>query len=64
MFFCIAAIIFPFGFGIDEIGGQPYKLPAHTEVGYSYFLFCASIFVLSSSVAFSNVDVIRNNLHR
>ncbi|XP_057311926.1 uncharacterized protein C16orf52 homolog B-like isoform X2 [Hydractinia symbiolongicarpus] len=31
-FFCMAAIIFPFGFDAKEIGGVAYKLPASTDV--------------------------------
>jgi cytochrome bd-type quinol oxidase subunit 1 len=42
--FCMAALIFPIGFYIDEVGGQPYKLPNNTVVGSSYVLFVLSIF--------------------
>lgn len=42
--FCTAALIFPLGFYIDEVGGQPYKLPNNTVVGSSYVLFVLSIF--------------------
>lgn len=42
--FCTAALIFPMGFYIDEVGGQPYKLPNNTVVGSSYVLFVLSIF--------------------
>ncbi|XP_039991464.1 uncharacterized protein C16orf52 homolog B-like isoform X1 [Xiphias gladius] len=42
--FCMAALIFPMGFYIDEVGGQPYKLPNNTVVGSSYVLFVLSIF--------------------
>lgn len=42
--FCMAALIFPMGFYIEEVGGQPYKLPNNTVVGSSYVLFVLSIF--------------------
>ncbi|KAM9463031.1 uncharacterized protein C16orf52 homolog A-like [Clarias gariepinus] len=42
--FCLAALIFPTGFYISEVGGQPYKLPNSTVVGSSYVLFVLSIF--------------------
>lgn len=42
--FCMAALIFPIGFYINEVGGQPYKLPNNTQVGSSYVLFVLSIF--------------------
>lgn len=42
--FCTAALVFPLGFYIDEVGGQPYKLPNNTVVGSSYVLFVLSIF--------------------
>lgn len=42
--FCMAAFIFPIGFYINEVGGQPYKLPNNTVVGSSYVLFILSIF--------------------
>lgn len=40
----MAALIFPIGFYISEVGGQPYKLPNNTVVGSSYVLFVLSIF--------------------
>lgn len=42
--FCTAALVFPMGFYIDEVGGQRYKLPNNTAVGSSYVLFVLSIF--------------------
>ncbi|XP_061564655.1 uncharacterized protein C16orf52 homolog B-like isoform X2 [Cololabis saira] len=42
--FCMAALIFPTGFYISEVGGQPYKLPNNTMVGSSYVLFIMAIF--------------------
>ncbi len=40
----MAALIFPVGFYINQVGGQPYKLPNNTVVGSSYVLFVLSIF--------------------
>lgn len=40
----MAALVFPIGFYINEVGGQPYKLPNNTVVGSSYVLFVLSIF--------------------
>ncbi|XP_046345101.1 uncharacterized protein C16orf52 homolog A-like [Haliotis cracherodii] len=51
--FCLAAIVFPVGFHIDEIGGQPYKLPNHTQVGSSYVLFIMAIFFTIISELFT-----------
>uniref|UniRef100_A0A2K5C1C3 Modulator of smoothened protein n=1 Tax=Aotus nancymaae TaxID=37293 RepID=A0A2K5C1C3_AOTNA len=41
--FCMAALVFPIGFYINEVRGQPYKLP-NTIAGSSYVLFVLSIF--------------------
>ncbi|KAJ7401385.1 hypothetical protein BTVI_96387 [Pitangus sulphuratus] len=38
--FCMAALIFPIGFYINEVGGQPYKLPNNTVVGSSVATKC------------------------
>ena len=51
--FCLAAVIFPIGFAIDEIGGQPYKLPNQTQVGSSYVLFILAIFFTVISELFA-----------
>ena len=65
LFFCVACIVFPFGFNIEEIGGEPYKLPHHTEVGNSYYYFVGSVFSLTVAVTLCNLDVIRDNFpHR
>lgn len=42
--FCLAALIFPIGFYVSEVGGQPYKLPNNAAVGSSYVLFVLAIF--------------------
>ncbi|XP_006825506.1 uncharacterized protein C16orf52 homolog A-like [Saccoglossus kowalevskii] len=51
--FCLAALIFPIGFYMDEIGGQPYKLPSSVQVGSSYVLFIMSIFFTIISELFA-----------
>lgn len=51
--FCLAAVIFPIGFAIEEIGGQPYKLPNQTQVGTSYVLFILAIFFTVISELFA-----------
>ncbi|KAH3861759.1 uncharacterized protein C16orf52 homolog A-like [Dreissena polymorpha] len=51
--FCLAAVIFPVGFAIEEIGGQPYKLPNQTQVGTSYVLFILAIFFTVVSELFA-----------
>ena len=30
--FCLAAVVFPMGFHIEEIGGEPYQLPSSFQV--------------------------------
>ncbi|XP_060818693.1 uncharacterized protein C16orf52 homolog A isoform X2 [Bombus pascuorum] len=51
--FCLAAVIFPMGFHIDEIGGKPYQLPSSHQVGISYILFVLGLWatVLSELLA-------------
>ena len=52
--FCLAAVVFPVGFHIAAIGGQPYKLPHHTQVGSAYVLFIMAIFFTVISELFSS----------
>jgi len=49
--FCLAALTFPLGFQMPEIGGKPYKLPQGTHVGPSFFLyiFCI-VFTIASEL--------------
>ncbi|MGH0161892.1 UNVERIFIED_CONTAM: hypothetical protein FKN15_042037 [Acipenser sinensis] len=54
--FCMAALIFPIGFYINEVGGQPYKLPNNTVVGSSYVLFVLAIF-FTIDLTYSSCDV-------
>ncbi|XP_033119047.1 uncharacterized protein C16orf52 homolog A-like [Anneissia japonica] len=51
--FCIAALIFPTGFYVEEIGGEPYKLPDSVSVGPSYIMFIMSIFLTIVSLLFA-----------
>uniref|UniRef100_A0A8C7Z7E8 Modulator of smoothened n=1 Tax=Oryzias sinensis TaxID=183150 RepID=A0A8C7Z7E8_9TELE len=51
--FCMAALIFPIGFYVSEVGGQPYKLPNNTMVGSSYVLFIMSIFFTTVGLLFA-----------
>ncbi|XP_014479878.1 PREDICTED: lariat debranching enzyme-like [Dinoponera quadriceps] len=51
--FCYAAVIFPMGFHIDEIGGQPYQLPNSHQVGISYILFVLALWITVISELFA-----------
>ncbi|XP_071963624.1 modulator of smoothened protein-like [Antedon mediterranea] len=51
--FCIAALIFPTGFYVEEIGGEPYKLPDSVSIGTSYIMFIMSIFLTIVSLLFA-----------
>ncbi|XP_031774826.1 lariat debranching enzyme isoform X2 [Apis florea] len=51
--FCLAAVIFPMGFHIDEIGGQPYQLPNSHQVGISYILFVLALWITVISELFA-----------
>lgn len=51
--FCLAAVIFPLGFHIDEIGGQPYQLPNSHQVGISYIMFVLALWITVISELFA-----------
>lgn len=51
--FCLAAVIFPMGFHVDEIGGQPYQLPNSHQVGISYILFVLALWITVISELFA-----------
>ncbi|KAK6645661.1 hypothetical protein RUM43_001941 [Polyplax serrata] len=51
--FCLAAVIFPMGFHIDAIGGQPYQLPNSHQVGISYILFVMALWITVISELFA-----------
>lgn len=50
--FCLAAVIFPLGFHVDEIGGQPYQLPNSHQVGISYIMFVLALWITVISELF------------
>ncbi|XP_071814534.1 uncharacterized protein C16orf52 homolog A-like [Apostichopus japonicus] len=50
---CLAAIIFPIGFYIDEIGGKPYRLPKSVGIGPSYVIFFLAIVITVVSELFA-----------
>lgn len=51
--FCLAAVIFPMGFHVDAIGGQPYQLPNSHQVGISYILFVLALWITVISELFA-----------
>ena len=53
IFFCLAAILFPVGFSIDEIGGAPFQLPNNYTVGISYIFFVMAIWITVISELFA-----------
>ncbi|XP_031554177.1 uncharacterized protein C16orf52 homolog A-like [Actinia tenebrosa] len=49
--FCFAALVFPLGFSMPEVGGEAFKLPTGTNVGPSFFLFIFCIvFTIASEL--------------
>ncbi|CAG2119754.1 unnamed protein product [Medioppia subpectinata] len=51
--YCLAAVIFPMGFTVDAIGGQPYQLPSSHQVGISYIFFVLSLWITVISELFA-----------
>lgn len=51
--FCLAAVIFPIGFNMDQIGGEPYQLPSSYHVGTSYVLFVVALWITVISELFA-----------
>ena len=51
--FCQAAVIFPIGFNMDQIGGEPYQLPSSYHVGTSYVLFVVALWITVVSELFA-----------
>jgi len=51
--FCLAAVVFPMGFTVDAIGGQPYQLPSSHQVGISYIFFVLSLWITVISELFA-----------
>lgn len=53
MLFCFAAVIFPMGFTVDMIGGEPYQLPSSHQVGLSYIFFILALWITVISELFA-----------
>lgn len=51
--FCLAAVIFPIGFDMDQIGGEPYQLPSSYQVGISYIFFVLALWITVISELFA-----------
>lgn len=51
--FSLAAVIFPMGFHMQQIGGQPYQLPNSHHVGVSYILFVLALWITVISELFA-----------
>ncbi|KAK2150137.1 hypothetical protein LSH36_421g01058 [Paralvinella palmiformis] len=51
--FCVAAVTFPIGFNMDQIGGEPYKLPSSYQVGISYIFFVLALWITVVSELFA-----------
>ena len=51
--FCLAAVIFPLGFSMAEIGGEPYQLPNSYQVGLSYIFFVLALWITVISELFA-----------
>ncbi|CAG0914720.1 unnamed protein product [Notodromas monacha] len=51
--FCLAAVIFPLGFSMAEIGGRPYQLPNSFSVGFSYIFFVLALWTTVISELFA-----------
>lgn len=51
--FCLAAVIFPLGFYVQEIGGLPYQLPNSHQVGISYIFFILALWITVISELFA-----------
>ncbi|XP_071533832.1 modulator of smoothened protein [Panulirus ornatus] len=51
--FCLAAVVFPMGFYVEEIGGEPYQLPNSFQVGYSYIFFVLALWMTVVSELFA-----------
>lgn len=51
--FCNAAVIFPTGFNMDQIGGEPYQLPSSYQVGISYIFFVLALWITVISELFA-----------
>ena len=52
--FCLAAVIFPIGFDMDQIGGEAYQLPNNFRVGISYIFFVLALWITVVSQLFAS----------
>ena len=52
--FCLAAVLFPVGFDMDQIGGQMYQLPNNFQVGISYIFFVLALWLTVVSELFAS----------
>lgn len=52
--FCKAAVVFPIGFNMDQIGGEPYQLPNNYQVGISYIFFVLALWITVVSELFAS----------
>jgi len=50
--FCVSAVVFPIGFYIPQIGGEPYQLPNSHQVGVSYIMFVLALWITVISELF------------
>ncbi|KAG5670334.1 hypothetical protein PVAND_000608 [Polypedilum vanderplanki] len=51
--FCLAAVIFPLGFYIEEINGAQFQLPNSHQVGISYIFFILALWITVISELFA-----------
>ncbi|KAH8364362.1 uncharacterized protein C16orf52 homolog A [Drosophila suzukii] len=51
--FCMAAVVFPLGFHVEEIGGQAYQLPNTFKIGISYIMFVLALWITVVSELFA-----------
>jgi len=51
--FCMAAVMFPIGFYMDQIGGEAYQLPSSYHVGISYIFFVLALWITVVSELFA-----------
>ena len=52
--FCLAAVLFPVGFDMDQIGGTKYQLPNNFQVGISYIFFILALWLTVVSELFAS----------
>ena len=53
MVFCVAAVVYPADFEMELIGGKPYQLPAHFQIGLSYICFLLAMWITVISELFA-----------